>query len=171
MEGVKMTTGSTVEQIALDDRLVETATAGLELMSIYLGRQLGLYAALSGAKTVDELAAATSIDRRYAREWLEQQAVAGIVDVDDPRAPAHRRVFSLSDRHQEVLVDPESPYHVGPLAEMVVGISQVIDDVVSAYRTGDGVPYSHYGPTFRSGQGGINRPAFSNDLVSSWLVE
>ena len=166
-----MTTGSTIEEVALDDRLVEMATAGLELMSIYLGRQLGLYEALSEPRTVDQLANVAGIDQRYAREWLEQQTTAGFVEVDDPAEPPHRRVFSLPGRHREVLVDSESPFHVGPLAEMVVGVSQVIDDVTDAYRTGEGVPYARYGATFRSGQGGINRPAFVNDLVDPWLAE
>lgn len=166
-----MTTGSTIEEVGLDERLVETATAGLELMSIYLGRELGLYEALSEARTFDQLAAAAGIDQRYAREWLEQQATAGLVNVDDPDSPAHERVFSLPARHRDVLVDVDSPFHVGPIVEMVVGISHVIDAVATAYRTGEGVPYAEYGSTFRQGQGGINRPAFVNDLVDPWLVE
>jgi SAM-dependent methyltransferase len=31
------------------------------------------------------------------------------------------------------------------------------------------VPYAHYGTEFRHGQGGINRPAFTTDLVKAWL--
>lgn len=52
---------------------------------------------------------------------------------------------------------------------MVVGVAGALDDVVEAYRTGGGVPYVRYGPDFRHGQGGINRPAFTSDLVKSWL--
>jgi 2-polyprenyl-3-methyl-5-hydroxy-6-metoxy-1,4-benzoquinol methylase len=52
---------------------------------------------------------------------------------------------------------------------MMVGIGGVIEKVVAAYKTGAGVPYSCYGPDFRHGQGGINRPAFESALVESWL--
>ena len=47
--------------------------------------RLGLYEALAGAGplTPAALAERAGIAPRYAREWLEQQAVAGVVDVDD----------------------------------------------------------------------------------------
>ena len=38
--------------------------------------------------TSSELAARTGVHERYAREWLEQQAVTGLVDVDDARRGA-----------------------------------------------------------------------------------
>ncbi|HEX7135364.1 MAG TPA: class I SAM-dependent methyltransferase [Iamia sp.] len=52
---------------------------------------------------------------------------------------------------------------------MVVGIAGVLDQVVAAYRTGGGVPYADYGTVFRDGQGAINRPAFTSDLVKVWI--
>src|SRR6185503_7497381 len=64
-------------------RLIESCVAAGELVTVDLGRNLGLYAALTAQpKTAPELAAATGIHARYAREWLEQQAVAGILEVD-----------------------------------------------------------------------------------------
>jgi 2-polyprenyl-3-methyl-5-hydroxy-6-metoxy-1,4-benzoquinol methylase len=65
--------------------------------------------------------------------------------------------------------DPLHVAHVAPLARLVVGIATALDDVAAAYRTGAGVPYVRYGPDLRSGQGGINRPAFSTALVDDWL--
>lgn len=55
------------------------------------------------------------------------------------------------------------------MAAMVVGIAGVLDHVTEAYRTGGGVPYHLYGADFRHGQGGVNRPAFTSDLVKVWL--
>ena len=54
-------------------------------MTVHLGDRLGLYHALAeaGHVTSGELAAATGTEERYVREWLEQQAVAGILEVDD----------------------------------------------------------------------------------------
>lgn len=155
----------------LDERLVESATAALELYGVHLGRTLGLYDALvdHGPLTAAGLAAAASIDARYAREWLEQQAVAGFLTVDDVRTAAEKRRYAVPGEHRPALVDVEAAAHVAPIASMVVGIGGVLADVVEAYRTGGGVPYARYGAEFRRGQGGINRPAFSHDLTGSWL--
>ncbi|MGA9161540.1 MAG: hypothetical protein WB297_11860 [Actinomycetota bacterium] len=65
------------------DELVERLfSAGLgmaEVLTVYLGDSLGLYGVLrdGGPMTPAELASATGIHERYAREWLEQQAAAG----------------------------------------------------------------------------------------------
>jgi len=163
----------------LDARLVEGATCALELFGCYLGDRLGLYAALRDGKPVTppELAARAGIHPRYAREWLEQQAVAGVlaVDLDDAAdaapgaAPGDARRYRLPAEHAGVLVDPDDAAHVAPLAKMIVGIAQVLEEVAAAYRSGGGVAYARYGADFRHGQGGINRPAFTGALVDAWL--
>ena len=165
-----MTTDATTE-LCLPERILEATTGTLELFGIYLGDRLGLYEALrtTGPVTADELAEIAGIAPRYAREWLEQQAVAGVLDVDDVTAAPEARRFALPERHVGALADPADLDHVAPLARMLVGIANVLDEVVDAYRTGGGVPYARYGAEFRAGQGGINRPAFSTALVEEWL--
>jgi 2-polyprenyl-3-methyl-5-hydroxy-6-metoxy-1,4-benzoquinol methylase len=153
----------------IDERLVEATTATLELFGVYLGRRLGLYGALRGrALTSGELAQAAGVAERYAREWLEQQAVAGFLYVE-PRRLAQDRRYKLPEDVAAAVCDPEHPSCVSPLAEMVVGVAGALDDVVEAYRSGGGVPYARYGYDFRHGQGAINRPAFTHDLVGSWI--
>ena len=73
-----------VEEFA--GRLFEACLATMELANVELGVRLGLYEALAGAGPVDRRPSwrsAPASRARYAREWLEQQAVAGVVDVDD----------------------------------------------------------------------------------------
>ncbi|MET0831209.1 MAG: hypothetical protein ABWY62_02430, partial [Acidimicrobiia bacterium] len=94
----------------LGDRLIGAAIGALELQSIYVGRRLGLYEHLRSSRSVEELAAAAGIHPRYAREWLEQQAVAGLVSIDDGGR------FFLDGAQQAVLAEPLDPYHVAPLA-------------------------------------------------------
>jgi len=155
---------------ALVERLFLATVGTLELYSVYLGWRLGLYRALrdTGPLTPDELAAGAGIDSRYAREWLEQQAVAGLIEVADAHDDPARRRYGLPLGHAEVLVEPSSSVHVAPFAPMVVGVAGALPEVVEAYRTGAGVPYAHYGPDFRDGQGGINRPAFEHELAG-WV--
>jgi SAM-dependent methyltransferase len=158
--------------MSLDERLLEATVGTLELFGVHLGTRLGLYRALRdrGELTSGELAAAAGISERYAREWLEQQAVAGLLTVDDAAVPAGDRRYRLPVEHVGPLADPDDPAHVAPLADMVVGVAGALPDVVAAYRDGGGVPYPRYGPEFRGGQGGINRPAFRGDLTSKWLA-
>lgn len=156
---------------ALTDRLFQATIQTLELYGVYLGKRLGLYRALceGGAMTAPELAVAAGIADRYAREWLEQQAVAGLLTVDDPLAAADARRFRLPGAYAAVLVEDDNAAHVAPFAEMVVGIGGALPRVVEAYRDGTGVPYPVYGDSFREGQSGINKPAFLCDLTEQWL--
>ncbi len=147
---------------SLDARLFEAALGALEMQSIHIGRRLGLYGLLREPKSVAELASQAGIAPRYAQEWLEQQATAGFLSVEDSR-------FFLNDEQRAVLADPDNPAHVSPFADMLAGGGLVLDRVADAYRTGEGVPYADYGEAFRDGQAGINRPAFAHDLVASWL--
>ena len=153
----------------LDQRLLDATTGTLELFGIYLGDRLGLYEVLrsSGPVTTADLAGAAGIAPRYAREWLEQQAVAGVLEVEGTGQEDRR--FHLPEAHAAVLADPTSVDHLAPLARMLVGIAGVLDEVAAAYRSGGGVPYVRYGADFRSGQGDINRPVFSTALVEEWL--
>ena len=159
---------------ALAERLFEGFLSTLELLSVHLGVELGLYRTLadSGPATAAELAAAVGLHPRYAREWLEQQAAAGFLTVaggqSDGGEPTEPR-FSLPAGHAEALLDPDSPAAVAAVAPAVVGIVGVLDGLLAAYRTGGGVPYAHFGAGIRHGIGGMNRPMFTNDLPT-WMA-
>ena len=166
-----MTTAIESTSMTLEQRTLDAAIGALELFGIYLGTRLGLYDALrqQDAMTPDQLADAAGIAPRYAREWLEQQAVAGVLTVDDVTAAAGDRRYALPEAHVGVVADPVALDHLAPLAHLVVGIASVLDEVVDAYRSGTGVPYARYGQDFRAGQAGVNRPAFTAALVEEWL--
>lgn len=150
---------------ALVERIFSAAVASFDIAGIYLGDRLGWYRSLAddGAATPDELAARTDTDARYAREWLEQQAVTGLLEVDE----AHR--FSMPDAHREVLVDAVSINLMAPLSRMVVAALGRLPDVAEAYRSGAGVGWEAYGPDMREGQASFNRPAFTHLLGREWL--
>ena len=106
---------------------------------------------------------------RYAREWLEQQAVAGLLRVDSASAPAEQRRFSLPAEHAPVLAEDDHPSHTAPLALLVAGIGAALPLVVEAYRCGTVSVQEAYGADFRHGRAGIDRPAFLHDLTERWL--
>lgn len=150
---------------SLGDRLFSDAVGAFDLAGVYLGDRLGLYASLAadGPARPDELAARTGTDERYIREWLEQQATAGILDAE----PSGR--FVLSDEHAAVLADPEGADFMAPLSRMLVGAFGRLPDLVDAYRTGAGVGWERYGVDMREGQADFNRPAFTHLLGKEWL--
>src|SRR4051794_30056693 len=107
------------EEVAaeLAERIFETGLGAFELVTITLGDRLGLYRALAdrGPTTVSELAATVGTDPRYTREWCEQQAVAGLLDVDDAAGDIEERRFDLLPGSGAVFLDPQSPAYVMPL--------------------------------------------------------
>src|ERR1700736_1730589 len=76
MEGIaSVSDARTAEN--LSGRLFQAALGFGDLLHVYIGDRLGLYRTLAneGPATSAELARRAGIDERYAREWLEQQAV------------------------------------------------------------------------------------------------
>ena len=157
---------------AFAERIVMAAIGSFELATIELGMRLGLYDALAaGPATPPQLAARADIDGRYAREWLEQQATAGIVAIDaEPiDGDADQRLFSLPVEAQACLLDPDSLAHVAPLATFATAGPAFVPELVSAYRAGTGISFGGYGEWIRRAQEAANRPQFTNLLASEWL--
>jgi len=153
---------------ALAERMLEACVGGLDLLHVYVGDQLGLYRALAtrGPLTASGLAERTGVDERYAREWLQQQAVAGILTVDDD-AEAGR--FGLPAGHAEVLVDGDSLAFLAPLGQGLAGVARAMPQVLRAFRSGEGVAFAAYGAELRSFIARINRPMFVNLLAGDWF--
>lgn len=156
---------------ALVERLFGATLGAMDLFAVYLGDRLGFYRALAdaGPATPGDLATRTGTHPRYVREWLEQQAVGGILDVEDAGAEAEARRFRLPPGHAEALADPDSLSAMAPLARLLAGVVFPMADLVAAFRTGGGVPFGAYGEDLREGQAGQNRPQFRHLLGSEWL--
>jgi 2-polyprenyl-3-methyl-5-hydroxy-6-metoxy-1,4-benzoquinol methylase len=156
---------------ALAARVFEATLGAFDLLAIHLGSRLGLYAALAdgGALTTRELANAAGIAPRYAKEWLEHQAVGGLLDVDDVTASAEARRYRLPSGHAEVLVDGTSLSWMAPMAGFLVAAAGRADQLAHAYRTGTGLAWDGYGDVLLESQAAINRPAFEGLLPTEWV--
>ena len=161
---------STERRDALVQKLFESSVGAMELGAVYLGIRLGLYDALKrlGAATAGELAAATRTDERYVREWLEQQAVAGVLDASADTDAAARR-YTLPAGHDEALLDADSLNCFAPVVRFVIGAMPMTTRLLDAFRTGDGIPWAAYGADVIEGQAGQNRAAFLTLLGQTWL--
>jgi 2-polyprenyl-3-methyl-5-hydroxy-6-metoxy-1,4-benzoquinol methylase len=155
---------------ALVERLFNAIIGSLEVASVHIGGRLGFYRdlALHGDATAGELATRTACAERYVREWVEQQAVAGILIVDRPDAAATARRYRLPAEHQAVLVDEDDLNYLTALAGIAVDVVVPIEQLLDAYRSGAGVPFETYGHDLVDAIGAVNRPQFLN-LIAGWL--
>jgi SAM-dependent methyltransferase len=156
---------------AFIERFFRFASGTFNIFAIYVGDRLGYYRALaeSGPFTAAQLAAHTSTHERYAREWLEQQTVAGILEVEDENQGPETRRFRLPPGHVEPLIDCSSLNYIAPMAQLIAGAVHPLPAILDAYRTGGGVPFDAYGADLREGQAAINYPAFASQLANEWL--
>ena len=145
------------------ERILESVLGCFDVFTIFLGDRLGLYETLAkdGPLPSRDLAIRTRTHERYAREWLEQQAMSGILEIDDETRPAADRRYSLPAGHDEVLVDRDSLSYLSPLAHLLAGVARPLPRLLEAFRTGEGIPFSDYGEEACLGQAAMNRPSCS----------
>ena len=157
---------------ALAEHIGQAVLGGLEALCIAIGDQLGLYAALQqiGPATPGRLAAHAGTDVRYTREWLEQQAMAGILICENPEAAPDARRFALPEGYAAVLTEPESLTGMAPLAQAFAGVVAPFPQLLAAFRTGAGVPYADYGEHMHIGQARANRASFWRLLAQEWIA-
>jgi 2-polyprenyl-3-methyl-5-hydroxy-6-metoxy-1,4-benzoquinol methylase len=149
--------------------LFAACLATMELANVELGIRLGLYGSLAGAGpvTAADLAGRAGIAERYAREWLEQQAVAGVVRVDDTAKAAHERRFELPNAHAHVLLDDDSEACMKPSAAVVPWVAKAIDLMEEEFRHGTGAAFGLF--ELHDLQAAFTRPVFVNHLTQNWL--
>ncbi len=94
---------------------------------------------------------------------------SAILEVDDARADAAARRYTLPPGHDEALVDETSLNCIAPIGQLVVACVKPIDAVLDAFRSGDGVPYARYGSDLHEGQARFTRPMFDKLLAGEWL--
>ena len=152
---------------ALAQRMTADAVGAFELFSVYVGDALGLYRAVAdrGAVTTAELAEAAGVNERYAREWLEGQAAAGLLDAEE----GDMRRFRMPPGHEETLLDATSLNYAAPIARAIVAAIRPLDALLGAIRDGGGIPYADYGDDLHEAQAAFTRPMFERLLGSEWL--
>jgi 2-polyprenyl-3-methyl-5-hydroxy-6-metoxy-1,4-benzoquinol methylase len=150
--------------------LVMMAALGwYEMLTVQLGVRFGCYERLAESPlTADELAGAVGIAPRYAVEWLEQQASAGLITVVGDGDRADRR-YGLSAAQRAVLTEPGTSTSLVPLVLQGASMAATLPLVEEAFRAGDGVAYAEYGEDMRRGIELENRPLFLDGL-GDWLA-
>ncbi|MGW0178682.1 class I SAM-dependent methyltransferase [Nocardia sp. NPDC003345] len=153
---------------AVADRIFHAVLGAVDMFAIYLGDRLGWYHSLAadGPATAGQLAGRTATHPRYAREWLEQQAVTGLLAVHRD-GPAEERMFAISPATAEVLTDPHSLEYLAPIARLFGAAGPALPKLLEAYRTGGGVTWDELGDDARYGQADGNRPWYEHRLAAA----
>ncbi len=146
---------------AIADRAIGYLSGAAVSALVHLGDQLGLYRALreAGAVTSAELAARSTLDERWVREWLHGQACAGLVrHAGDGR-------FELTSEQAAVLADEASPAFVPGGFALMFSLFQRWERLHESFRTGRGVPYNALGPDHAVAESRFSAPWMRANLV------
>jgi 2-polyprenyl-3-methyl-5-hydroxy-6-metoxy-1,4-benzoquinol methylase len=158
------------EQPLFDDpmteRIFRSELAVFEVLGVFLGERLGLYRSLAehGPATSTEVAARTGTVERLVREWLEEQAATGYLEVAEPEGSPGERRYALPAAHLAALVERDGPaYRAHAGVDMVRGVLPMLE-VLRSYRTGEAPTF----PPIEEGAYEFNRARFANHLAG-WL--
>src|SRR6201997_278156 len=132
---------------------------------VVIGEKLGLYKALAeGPMTPAQLAARTSTDERYLREWLASQAAGGYITYD-----AETGKFSLTQEQSFALATEDSPAYLPGAFELALGSLAAVPRIAESFRTGAGMGWDEHDDAVFHGCEKFFRPGYAANLVSSWI--
>ncbi len=143
-----MTTDVNEERLAESAMTVLGHLGGLATaISMQTGVRMGLFDTLRdhGPMTSSELAGQTELNERWLREWLYQQAAAGVVCHESGET------FSLTPEMALVVADESTTSSMVGFLEIVDSLAAGLAYVPVALRTGLGQPYDAHGPEFVTG--------------------
>jgi SAM-dependent methyltransferase len=156
---------------AVTDRLFGAMLQMWDVASVFLGARLGYYDTLAGLgeATPAQLAQRAGATERYTREWLEQQAATGLIEVATASDDDHARTYRLIPGTEPVFTDSTGEQPILHFVRTTMASILAMPDVIGAFRTGKGLPFGHYGEDMMIGQGMGNRWGFMTDLAETWI--
>ena len=131
-----------------------------------VGEKLGLYKAMTGAGplTPAELAAKTSTNERYVREWLSAQAANGYIEYD-----THSGKFRLPDEHALLLSNEDGPAYIPGAFHLLSSMFRDEHKITEAFRSGEGVGWHEHHAELFEGTEKFFRPTYLHNLVGAWI--
>mmetsp|Transcript_1725 Transcript_1725/g.5015 ORF Transcript_1725/g.5015 Transcript_1725/m.5015 type:complete len:369 (-) Transcript_1725:310-1416(-) len=131
---------------AMQQKLMGYISGALTCNLIALGDRLGLYATMkkTGKGTSADVAAAAGLNERFVREWLHQQASAGVISTDE-----EAQHFWLTQLQQDLLVNelgPDaSPFNMIGMLSQVPNLLVRSEEIDKAFKTGLGYTFEAFG--------------------------
>ena len=146
-------------------QFVSDLGAAVHTGMVVIGEKLGLYKALSAhPMTSRELAAKTSTDERYVREWLASQAAGGYVSYDDKT-----QKFFLTEEQAFTLANEDSPAYLPGAFQLALGSLAAVPRIAESFRSGAGMGWHEHDDGVFHGCEKFFRPGYAANLVTSWI--
>lgn len=130
----------------LHSKLAGYVAGALTTNLVALGDRLGIYAAMKtvGKSSSADIAAAAWLHERFVREWLHQQAAAGVITTD-----TDAKLFWLTPLQQEFMVNEtgpdSSPFNMSGVFASIPPTVANNDNLEKAFRTGLGFGFDSMG--------------------------
>jgi SAM-dependent methyltransferase len=134
---------------------------------VNIGDKLGLYKAMSDfgkPMTSKELANRTGTSERYIREWLANQAAGGYLVYD-----SNSQKYILPFEHAQALVNENSPAYVAGGFQIMMSLFRDEPKFLEVFKTGKGIAWGEHDKDLFEGTERFFRPAYTANLVSSWI--
>ncbi|MFI6949608.1 methyltransferase domain-containing protein [Streptomyces sp. NPDC050422] len=159
---MSVTTTDELKQEAFAGRMVQVVNDTCLGLMAGLGHQSGLFdrMATMAPATSAEIARAAGLNERYVREWLGAMVVGGFVDYEPEQG-----TYALPPEHAASLTRAAGPDNLARIAQDFGMMGEVEQQVLEAFRTGGGLPYSAY-PRFQDLQAEESGEVFDLALVN-----
>ncbi|MEV0748653.1 class I SAM-dependent methyltransferase [Streptomyces sp. NBC_01220] len=159
---MSVTAPDAVKQEAFAGRMVQVVNDTCLGLMAGLGHQSGLFDEMArmAPATSAEIARAAGLNERYVREWLGAMVVGGFVDYEPGQG-----TYALPPEHAASLTRAAGPDNLARIAQDFGMMGEVEQQVLEAFRTGGGLPYSAY-PRFQGLQAEESGEVFDLALVN-----
>jgi 2-polyprenyl-3-methyl-5-hydroxy-6-metoxy-1,4-benzoquinol methylase len=160
---------TTVDEAKLErflSQMVGHMTGAAACFGIWLGDELGLYAALAkdGTHSSDDVASDLGCHPRLVREWLDGQVAAGLVEY---HPDADR--YSLSAEAVIALADETSPVFTARAMNAFGAMFMDMDKVKAAFTGGGGLAWGDHHPCLFKGTEWFFRTGYRAYLPGEWI--
>lgn len=130
-------------------------------LGLSVGHRTGLLGSMAGLEpsTSQQVADAAGLQERYVREWLAAMVVSGVVEYD-----RDSRTYLLPPEHAAAITRAAGPNNMASLAQFIPLLGNVQDELVGAFESGGGVPYSSF-PAFGKIMSETSAMRFDDSLI------
>src|SRR3954470_18877134 len=146
------------------DKVFRDMAGAVSAGMAYVGTRTGLFRAMAGKGplTLDEVVAASGLQRRYVEEWLKGMAAAGYLEYSAGK-------YTLTDEMAYFVASDGTDHYVGGMYAMVLPLLTVAAKMAAAFVKGGGVPFAEFGPDCIAALDLINRGQYEERFASYWL--
>ena len=148
-------------------KLFEWAAGAASLRMAYYGLKLGLFEAIAAdpaGLTIEELAERGGLDGRYVRAWAKTSLAGDLLSYD---AATDR--FTMAPYMDQLLLDDSDFQYSAGLAFSHGVESRLADRVGELFVSGEGIPFTDYGPEMVDAIHAFSKAAYELFLPSVLL--